>query len=242
MSEEDTSKETSIPITTSQNKKIADLFGIKSEAPPVSNEKSNAPQIKIKTTARSLEESKINTLPKETSKIASDSINALPKENNTKLTSNSTVTHVPEKSQKRPPYKSLFDDSDDVMSNLTEKTKPVSEQAKKSSLMENLFGGLTNKSSFDSRKNVELPVTQSKAELQSVKLNPSSNFNLTTKSESLLSSQSTTNIGYSPTTVVTASRELRRGRRPSTGISDPLGLLGSDQKSDVNYLFKLVQN
>lgn len=237
LSEDDTSKETSIPIMTSQTKKITDLFGIKTNG--VSTEKSNVSQPKINSVSRNVNETKSNTLPKENSfRIDSNdsTTNNLPKENSFKVTSNSTVNRVPEKSLPKRPHKSLFDDSDDIVSNLTEKTRSLnSEQAKKSSLMENLFGGLTNKSTSDSRKINEIPSTQSKIETKSN--HPSSSFNSMTKSESILSVPSTiTNTGYSPTTVVSASRESRRGRRPSTGLLDPLGLLGNDQKSDVNLL------
>lgn len=152
-----------------------------------------------------------------------------------KKISNSTVKNiVPEKSAKKP-QKSLFDDSDDIISNLTEKPRPISEQAKKSSLMENLFSGLTNKSTSDSRRTNELASTQSKVELNPTKSSHQS-LNLLTKSDSIFSVQSTTSTtGYSPTTVVSVSRESRRGRRPSTGLLDPLGLLGSDQKTDVKF-------
>ncbi|XP_033213355.1 fas-binding factor 1-like [Belonocnema kinseyi] len=225
LSEDDTSNDHAKPVTVSQNKKIADLFGIKSEGSP-------EPVKKLNSIPLNVEETKSNNYPVG-SKLANTS--SLPE----KITSKKAQTS-----------KSIFNDDDEIISSLIDKPKPaLSGQAKKSSLMEDLFGGFPSRApsaEANSRKSsfkigTGLSSHTGKMEPNPTNLNSNlntTNLNLTkstntnpSKNENLTQSESATRVGYSPTTV-SIPRESRRGRRPS-GITDPLGLLSTSQSEHV---------
>lgn len=159
---------------------------------------------------------------------------------------------LPEKvtSKKAQISKSIFNDDDEIVSSLIDKPKPaLSDQAKKASLMEDLFGGFPSRSpsaEASSRKSslklgTGLSSNTGKMEPNSTNLNSNvntTNLNLVkstntnpSKNENLTQSEFATRVGYSPTTV-SVPRESRRGRRPS-GIIDPLGLLSTSQSEHV---------
>ena len=173
------------------------------------------------------------------------------KSDNYEQSSNVTKTSVPERiaPKKAQVSKAIFNDDDDIVSNLTDKPKPMSDQAKKSSLMEDLFGGFSIRSSVEasSRKStlklgtglssnlgkMESNSTNFNSHLNTTNLNSTNSMNMNpSKNENLTQSEPATRIGYSPTTTLSAPRESRRGRRPS-GIIDPLGLLSTSQSEHV---------
>ena len=220
-SDEDISKDNLKPVIKLQNKKIADLFGIKSEDPPAPNKKPNIAQSNISSVSPNLEAPKSDIVPTE-----------INHEIGLKLNNNFGSEQIASKKNQIP--KSIFNDDNDIFLNLSDKPKSLSDHDKKSSLMEDLFGGFSSRTPAESsswKGSVKLS-TGSSTSQDRTDLNPNNvnteNSNLT-KIESVTQSESVTRVGYLPTASISAPRESRRGKRPS-GIIDPLGLLSSSNE------------
>ncbi|OXU29477.1 hypothetical protein TSAR_009197 [Trichomalopsis sarcophagae] len=201
------------PVVAAQSSKISDLFGLKSEDPPEAQDFTPA-------NALIAEDTEPNNSPLLSTKNSLDKLEVIKsdfKASDPIRPSNSTVTapKVENPVQKSAlKMKSIFDDNDD--DHLIDKSKTsVNTQAKKTSLMEDLFGSRPKSSPLietgrrSNPLNYDIPATRSNSgEALTGLLNEST-------------SKTVNNAGFS----LSVPKEPRRGRRALTVQNDPLGLL-----------------